>query len=130
MQELLNSRNLSPKIWLDTKPRIRNQRTFGETDIMRKQWKLSAQRLLTLSAFGILTGFSVTGLTNAAEQTKPGVIIASEKPAAGKPGQLLRQVWEPTKQPKPQEFGKEKPKQKTLASRLAAFEKPEVPLFQ
>ena len=64
MQELLNSRNLSPKIWLDTKPRIRNQRTFGETDIMRKQWKLSAQRLLTLSAFGILTGFSVTGLTN------------------------------------------------------------------
>jgi len=84
MQELLNSRNLSPKIWLDTKPRIRNQRTFGETDIMRKQWKLSAQRLLTLSAFGILTGFSVTGLTNAAEQTKPGVIIASAKPAAGK----------------------------------------------
>ncbi len=51
---------------------------------MRKQWKLSAQRLLTLSAFGILTGFSVTGLTNAAEQTKPGVIIASAKPAAGK----------------------------------------------
>ena len=51
---------------------------------MRKQWKLSAQRLLTLSAFGILTGFSVTGLTNAAEQTKPGVIIASGKPAAGK----------------------------------------------
>lgn len=84
MQELLNSRNLSPKIWLDTKPRIRNQRTFGETDIMRKQWKLSAQRLLTLSAFGILTGFSVTGLTNAAEQTKPGDIVASGKPAAGK----------------------------------------------
>ena len=52
---------------------------------MRKQWKLSAQRLLTLSAFGILTGFSGTGLTNAAEQTKPGVIIASAKPAAGKP---------------------------------------------
>lgn len=51
---------------------------------MRKQWKLSAQRLLTLSAFGILTGFSVTGLTNAAEQTKPGVIIASGKSAAGK----------------------------------------------
>jgi osmotically-inducible protein OsmY len=49
---------------------------------MRKQWKLSAQRLLTLSAFGILTGFSVTGLTNAAEQTKPGVIIASGKSAA------------------------------------------------
>lgn len=85
MQEPLNSRNLSPKIWLDTKPRIRNQRTFGETDIMRKQWKLSAQRLLTLSAFGILTGLSVTGLTNAAEQTKPGAIIASGKPAAGKP---------------------------------------------
>jgi len=84
MQEPLNSRNLSPKTWLDTKPRIRNQRTFGETDIMRKQWKLSAQRLLTLSAFGILTGFSVTGLTNAAEQTKPGVIIASAKSAAGK----------------------------------------------
>jgi len=84
MQELLSSRNLSPKIWLDTKPRIRNQRTFGETDIMRKQWKLSAQRLLTLSAFGILTGFSVTGLTNAAEQTKPGDIVASGKPAAGK----------------------------------------------
>ena len=84
MQEPLNSRNLSPKIWLDTKPRIRNQRTFGETDIMRKQWKLSAQRLLTLSAFGILTGLSVTGLTNAAEQTKPGAIIASGKPAAGK----------------------------------------------
>jgi len=51
---------------------------------MRKQWKLSAQRLLTLSAFGILTGFSVTGLTNAAEQTKPGDIVASGKPAAGK----------------------------------------------
>ena len=84
MQEPLNFRNLSPKIWLDTKPRIRNQRTFGETDIMRKQWKLSAQRLLTLSAFGILTGFSVTSLTNAAEQTKPGVIIASAKSAAGK----------------------------------------------
>jgi len=84
MQEPLNSRNLSPKIWLDTKPRIRNQRTFGETDIMRKQWKLSAQRLLTLSAFGILTGFSVTGLTNAAEQTKHGDIVASAKPAAGK----------------------------------------------
>lgn len=86
MQEPLNSRNLSPKIWLDTKPRIRNQRTFGETDIMRKQWKLSAQRLLTLSAFGILTGLSVTGLTNAAEQTKPGVIIASAKSAEGKSG--------------------------------------------
>jgi osmotically-inducible protein OsmY len=84
MQEPLNSRNLSPKTWLDTKPRIRNQRTFGETDIMRKPWELSAQRLLTLSAFGILTGFSVTGLTNAAEQTKPGVIIASAKSAAGK----------------------------------------------
>ena len=82
MQEPLNSRNLSPKIWLDTKPRIRNQRTFGETDIMRKQWKLSAQRLLTLSAFGILTGFSVTSLTIAAEQTKSGVIIASTKPAS------------------------------------------------
>ncbi|MEN9672624.1 MAG: hypothetical protein RL553_889 [Planctomycetota bacterium] len=51
---------------------------------MRKQWKLSAQRLLTLSAFGILTGLSVTGLTNAAEQTKPGDIVASGKPAAGK----------------------------------------------
>ena len=51
---------------------------------MRKQWKLSAQRLLTLSAFGILTGFSVTGLTNAAEQTKHGDIVASAKPAAVK----------------------------------------------
>ncbi|MCY2941435.1 MAG: BON domain-containing protein [Planctomycetota bacterium] len=47
---------------------------------MRKQWKLSAQRLLALSAFGILTGFSSTGLINAAEQTKSGVIIASAKP--------------------------------------------------
>lgn len=87
MREPLNSRNLSPKIWLDTKPRIRNQRTFGETDIMRKQWNISAQRLLTLSAFGILAGFSapgfyLTGSTNAAEQTKPGIIIASAKPAA------------------------------------------------
>ena len=57
---------------------------------MRKQWKISAQRLLTLSAFGILagvsaTGFYLTGFTIAAEQTKSGVIIASTKPAAGKP---------------------------------------------
>ena len=49
---------------------------------MRKQWKISAQKLLTLSAFGILAGFSatsfsLTGLTNAAEQTKPAVIVAS-----------------------------------------------------
>ena len=54
---------------------------------MRKQWKISAQRLLTLSAFGILagvsaTGFYLTGFTNAAEQTKSGVIIASTKPAS------------------------------------------------
>ena len=53
---------------------------------MRKQWKISAQRLLALSAFGILagcsaTGFYFTGLTNAAEQTKTGTIIASGKPA-------------------------------------------------
>jgi len=53
---------------------------------MRKQWKISAQRLLTLSAFGILAGFSatsfsLTGLTNAAEQTRPAVIIASGKKA-------------------------------------------------
>ena len=51
---------------------------------MRKPWKLSAQRLLTLSAFGILTGFSVTSFTNATEQTKPGVINASAKSTAGK----------------------------------------------
>ncbi|NBT61540.1 MAG: BON domain-containing protein [Planctomycetia bacterium] len=54
---------------------------------MRKQWKISAQRLLTLSAFGILTGvsatgFYLTGFTIAAEQTKSGVIIASTKPAS------------------------------------------------
>jgi len=54
---------------------------------MRKQWKISAQRLLTLSAFGILagvsaTGFYLTGFTNAAEQTKSGVIIASTKLAS------------------------------------------------
>lgn len=54
---------------------------------MRKQWKLSAQRLLTLSAFGILTGvsatgFYLTGFTIAAEQTKPGTIIASTKTAS------------------------------------------------
>ncbi len=54
---------------------------------MRKQWKISAQRLLTLSAFGILTGvsatgFYLTGFTIAAEQTKSSVIIASTKPAS------------------------------------------------
>lgn len=54
---------------------------------MRKQWKISAQRLLTLSAFGILvgvsaTGFCLTGYTIAAEQTKSGVVIASTKPAS------------------------------------------------
>lgn len=54
---------------------------------MRKQWKISAQRLLTLSAFGILTGvsatgFYLTGFTIAAEQTKPGAIIASTKTAS------------------------------------------------
>lgn len=86
MRELQNFRSLSPRTWQVTKSRIETQRTFGETEIMRKQWKISAQKLFTLSALGIITGFSassivLTNLANAADSTKTGNIIASAKPS-------------------------------------------------
>lgn len=86
MRELQNFKSLSPRTWQVTKSRVETQRTFGETEIMRKQWKISAQKLFTLSALGIITGFSassivLTNLANAADSTKAGNIIASAKPS-------------------------------------------------